>query len=500
MGQHGRETAAERAERLRTDAEARAETEEERATIKQAADTLERIAKGKGGQAFPLTDDGNVNRFLAVWRDSVLWCGSHGGGSFWVDDGRRWVEDRTNVVAGRARALVRAMDTELHAVSGADRRFVDWVFRSQSLSSQRTIVEGLKTRLGFDPDAFDPPPTDLWLNTPSLRVWLAASGYAELRDPSLHITRLTGVGFDPDEDCPRFRAAIDTWMMGRRDLVDYLQKVLGASLLPGLAGRLLVVMHGGSATGKTTLGEIMRRILGDYAGTLATEALMEQRSRASHDEALVPLIGRRFVFASEGSERQTWNAALVKLLTGGDAISLRRIYGRQTLVRPTWCMFLATNHAPSLANVDDAIRDRLRLIPFDHHVAPADRIPDLAEQLVNEEGSGILNWLLEGLWKAQAEGLGDPPRAVRELTDDYFDTADDLGRYLDERTVRDPNDRRLSVGSGQLYQDYTEWCGEEGVAAVSSTRFGHYLNEQKITRERDAGNRVVRRGIGLRLL
>jgi putative DNA primase/helicase len=275
--------------------------------------------------------------------------------------------------------------------------------------------------------------------------------------------------------------------------------VLGASLLPGTVTRQLVVWVGpSSANGKSTLGEIMRRVLGDYAGTLSADALMQQRNRATHDELLAPLVGRRWVYASEGNEGARWDTALVKLLTGADAVSLRRIYGRQELARPTWTVMLATNHVPSLGLVDPAMRDRLRLLPWDHHVPRTERVVDLAERLVEAEGPGILLWLLEGLRMVLRDGLGEPPEMVHRLTDDYFEIADDIGRYLEERTLRTPEVARQSIVASILYADYRAWCEEEGVEPVSLMRFGIRLTEEGVAKGSDARNRVTRLGIGFR--
>ena len=98
---------------------------------------------------------------------------------------------------------------------------------------------------------------------------------------------------------------------------------------------------------------------------------------------------------------------------------------------------------------------------------------------MDTEGPGILNWLLEGLWKVHRDsGIGEPPAKVRALTDDYFEAADDLGRYLAERTERDAKDPTLRVNAKELYEDYERWCGTERLAPITSTAFGRRLSER----------------------
>ena len=80
----------------------------------------------------------------------------------------------------------------------------------------------------LDPDGFDPPQTDMWLNTPSGRVYLVLEGQVLPHDPALRITRLTtGRAGCRERSCPGFRKAVRTWMCGRPELVDHLQRLLG---------------------------------------------------------------------------------------------------------------------------------------------------------------------------------------------------------------------------------------------------------------------------------
>lgn len=486
------------------------ETGVELALIAAAKDVLLPMARKRGGLAFPATDDGLVQRFLAVWRTEVLWVSDGKAAAFWVWHEDRWIEDRTNQVPARVRALARAVDAECRLVAPPPRvgdpledrqsrqrreRIERWRDACQSVARHKAVLELLHARVGFDLRMFDDEATDDLLNTPTSLLDIRRGRLLGVPDPARHITRVTGVPWWPDADCPAFRDAVLGWMCGRQHLADYLQKLLGASLLPGLATRHLVVLHGASgANGKSTLSRIVRAVLGDYAATLSVDALIShgRTSASAHAEVLSPLVGARCVLASEGSEQMRWNLAAVKLLSGGDLVSMRGIFGRQRELRPTWTMFLATNVVPDVSGVDGALRDRLRLIPFDRRLPTDEQDPDLARRLVATEGSGILNWTLEGLARALTDGLDDVPAEVRVATDDYLDAADDLGRYLEARTVPDPKSR---VGASELYHDYARWCAQEGLEPVTSTRFGLRLTGRGIAKGTTTRNTIVRIGV-----
>jgi hypothetical protein len=48
-----------------------------------------------------------------------------------------------------------------------------------------------------------------------------------------------------------------------------------------------------------------------------------------------------------------------------------------------------------------------------------------------------------------------PPRRVVEATEEYFEAEDALGRWLDERCVREPNAKSLTA---ELFNDWKQWA------------------------------------------
>ena len=58
--------------------------------------------------------------------------------------------------------------------------------------------------------------------------------------------------------------------------------------------------------------------------------------------------------------------------------------------RPQAKLVLATNHRPHVPATDDSIWRRVKLVPFNVTVPEEKRIPELAKQLLEDEGPGIL--------------------------------------------------------------------------------------------------------------
>jgi len=61
---------------------------------------------------------------------------------------------------------------------------------------------------------------------------------------------------------------------------------------------------------------------------------------------------------------------------------------------------------------------------------------------------------------------------VRDATEEYFEAEDALGRWLDERCVREVNAKSLSA---ELFNDWKQWAESAGEFVGSQRRFSDLL-------------------------
>lgn len=119
------------------------------------------------------------------------------------------------------------------------------------------------------------------------------------------------------------------------------------------------------------------------------------------------------MYCSETGSGESFRAADLKRISGGDKISARGAYAAEVKEFPArFTLFIATNFAPNMQGADNAMRRRIRLIDFPHDFENdpkyrAMRIKGLS-QVLKAERSGIFNWLLEGRDGELKEGLVVP--------------------------------------------------------------------------------------------
>ena len=93
---------------------------------------------------------------------------------------------------------------------------------------------------------------------------------------------------------------------------------------------------------------------------------------------------------------------MIKQVTGGDMITARFLFREFFEFRPAFKLVLVSNHKPKIRGTDLAIWRRVRLVPFDVTIPPADRDPLLLQRIVADELPGA------PIGRSKAAGSGRP--------------------------------------------------------------------------------------------
>ena len=288
-------------------------------------------------------------------------------------------------------------------------------------------------------------------------------------DPAHLVSISSPVTYDPEADCPVFKEFINTIFEGDEDIISFVQKMVGYSTTGRGDEQCLFILNGDGANGKSTLTNIIGKLLGGYARTAASHTLMAN-TRAGVGDDLMHLVGARFINVSETDRGQALAEAKIKRITGGDTITARALYGTYGTFKLDGKIWLATNNLPQIQSRDHGIFRRLRVIPFNKKFAPEDQDKTLPNKL-EAELSGILNWTLEGCRQWQAEGL-NPPQIILDQLDEYQQDMDSVGNYVAEKLDLQPEGK---LQSSVLFSNYKEWCQSTGYAAEDDQGFKNAL-------------------------
>ncbi|MFF2651494.1 phage/plasmid primase, P4 family [Streptomyces sp. NPDC058045] len=428
-------------------------------------------AAAAGPGTYSRTDDGNALRLVDQHADTIRYCPQRG----WLTwDGHRWAWDERGHVAELARDIARSLPEgdgqQQHKQRSLSARGLDSMVKVARTDPR--IVAPLAT-LDANP----------WqLNTPDGVVDLR-TGQLTAPDPASLHTRTTTVAPDPERPAERFRSFLEDTFGGDADLITYVQRLLGVSLIGTVTEQLLPFAFGDGANGKSTLADTVMRLVGigetGYSISAPSEMLLAS-SASNHPTEIARLAGARFVVASELDDGQRFAEARIKMLTGRDIITGRFMRQDFFSFTPTHTLWLLGNHRPQVRTGGPAFWRRLRLVPFLNTVPEHLRDTSLEEHLVDQEGPAILAWLIRGAADYARHGL-ITPAAVQTATEEYQGEQDTVGRFVDDMcTIGIPGTPGMQTPSKVLRATYERWCEKEDEEPVSAKKLAGQMKKHGV--------------------
>jgi putative DNA primase/helicase len=423
-----------------------------------------------------LTDAGNAQRlvdrhggdvrYVIGWRQWVVW------------DGTRWREDSPGQIVELAKDTARSIYAEAGACADPNRceALGKWAHASQSARALEAMVKLARTEAGV-PVSADQLDSDVWLLN-------CANGTVDLRTGELRpadrddlITKTTGIDYDPTATCPEWEDFVLWAMAGRKDLVEFLRRALGYSLTGDVSERMVFFLHGNGRNGKSTLLKTFRHAVGEYGMRVESstfEKPVRGRGGGTASPHVAQLKGARFVTTSELEDGTELAAAMLKDVTGDETVSARQLYRDPIEFMPEFKPWIAANHKPRVDADDQAIWDRLKLVPFDARV-PESETDRLLPERLRAEAPGILAWSVRGCLDWQSSGLL-LPQAVVDASQEYREEMDNFSNFLewiDELSMRADMGGvpPLDTSPSGLRNTYNEWARHEDLPRLNPTEF-----------------------------
>lgn len=443
--------------------------------------------------ASTLTDSGNADRLERDWQQQARYVPEWGKWILW--DGSRWIMDTSGQIMELAKETARRILEEGVGIADQETRkaVTNHSVRSLDLRRLKAMVELAKTL---------PNMITLSNKLNADRMLLCVrNGVINLRTGELRaatpddlITSQVPVEFDPNAKCPTFEAFLSKIMGHNKNLVNYIQRVIGYCLTGETTEQCLFFLYGKGSNGKSTLLNVIKALLGDdYCKQTPSETLMASRNSKSANNDVARLQGVRVVLSNEVEEGSRLSESLIKQLTGGDPISARYLYAEFFEFVPEFKLMIAGNHQPVIRGDDTGIWRRLQMIPFTTTIMPEERDPELPRKL-QAELPGILNFAIQGCLVWQANGL-QTPTEVTDAVNEYRTDMDLLGQWINERCEVADNKKVLASFA---YQDYKNWAMQNGFQLMSSNTFGRRLGERHAKMHTRDGN--VYQGLALKVV
>jgi putative DNA primase/helicase len=305
--------------------------------------------------------------------------------------------------------------------------------------------------------------------------------------PEDYALRRLGAEYDPDADCPRWREFLDEVV--REGDIPALQEYVGYCLMHWeMPYKRAALLLGPQDSGKSTFLNVVKTLLGG-SNNVSSENL---NSLVNTRWGTANLQGKLANITNELETLPLETLATFKTITGGGDLLTAERKGKDPFqFEPVAKHMFAANRVPPAQDADAAFHKRWLHIRFPETIPDHKQIPQLDEQLIENELAGILNWALDGLDRLTEKGrfTADPDvERKRELWEAYGHSIKRFKHNCLEITG-DSDDLIVKSIGHDLYAAFCEdWAGTEVESQSKFTR--ELTNDSKIGQ----GRRIVRDG------
>lgn len=441
-----------------------------------------------------LTDTGNAERFRRLHGEDARWCEPLGGWLLW--DGYRWRADTGGMVLELAKETALTIYGEAAEAKSEEERKAKakWAMASESQARLDAMLYLARSLLPAEPGDFDADP---WLLN-------CANGTIDLLNGNIHLPRRSDmitmsapVNYSPDAHDDVLDHFLEDVTSDDSELATYLQRAVGYSLSGDTREEVLFLLLGPTATGKSTLLESVAEMMGDYALKLPIDTFLQRRDAGSARPDIARLRGARFVIALEAGKGRHLDEPAVKEIVGGDTVSARFLYHDLITFRPVCKLWLGSNFAPQMNNLDSAIWRRVRRIPFERGFG--DKLdPKIKLHLRRNPRarSALLAWAVRGFLDWQRDGLGHAA-IVDAKTSELRAEMNPIGEFIDAVCVLG---RGYVADAKGLRTAYETWAKDNGARPIVNKDWGEQLHDLGCESRRvaqDGKQRTMWYGVGL---
>lgn len=265
--------------------------------------------------------------------------------------------------------------------------------------------------------------------------------------------------FDPDAECPLFIKSINLALEGDQDRISLIQEFFGYILARGdLSKQKFLVLIGDGNNGK---GGIISALIDMIGHENYSSVSLEQFGEPF---GLYSTVGMLANIYTEINEIDKISEGILKQYTAGEPMQLDIKYRDPVKIIPTAKLVFSMNEPPKFIDKSDGIWRRLIAVPFNYKLQDHEVIEGMATPgfwASSGEIQGIFKWALAGLIRLNSAGW-----TKSELTEKHKvkirNESSNHRLYLSETLEADPGDETGGVPIQSLYDEYKNWCKENG--------------------------------------
>ena len=449
---------------------------------------------------------GAGERLAWFLRDRALYLGKERGWAWW--DGKRWVVglDAERLVTRYAHRSMRRMTAmALDVIEKAlpdDERNAAWERTKKSAIANagkvRTInnaitVAMVHPEVGEDPARMDADPYLINVQNGVLNIHTM-----ELlpHHPKYRMTACSEYAWNPEADMSFWEEKVLEMMSGDAELVRFLQRAAGWTLLGEGTTRTQAYIHcyGISNSGKGVFTRTLLRVLGRSMACSISFGAIAEATKGAPNSDISQAEGKRYILCPDTGGSPRWDGEVLKQLTGGDVVACRELHRPKREFQPVGSLWICSNDKPMpRGSGKHAIFNRGKIVRFRQEYSqdpeklrkglalPMD--PDLERTLHEEHGEAVLKWCVLGARSyLDTRTLGTCEALEREMNEYKEGAKAALEEFADEYLRTEYDD----VDDGELAFEHDDWDTQFVTAEDLHKAFGVWCDMMNYKRGAEA--------------
>lgn len=285
---------------------------------------------------------------------------------------------------------------------------------------------------------------------------------------------------------PNLDKFINPIFLNRKILIEYIQRRLGHCLSANIDHRDIMIWKGNGRNGKSCLINLMEDVMCNYFCTAHNDLVLKIKNHGMGraEPHLVAIQNKRLAVLSEISEGDELSIKNIKRITGDDTIKARDLFQKERdteSFKPTIKLIFPLNENFNIDTTDQAILDRISIIPFDarfvdginekisnenEFIADPNFIRDFKKNHMDE----FFTWLIQGCYLYFNDLPGNKkPKLVEAAKTNFISDIDSIQQFIDDNCEINfdlPNQIPCEI----FYQQYKGYCEKNGIGEKLMTK------------------------------
>lgn len=274
--------------------------------------------------------------------------------------------------------------------------------------------------------------------------------------------------YSPAAKAPIFQRYLDRVLPDverQRILAEYLGYIFIRQGVLKLESAL--VLYGSGANGKSVFFEVVNALLG--VENVSSYSLQQLTDDTGYYRAMIS--NKLVNYASEINGKL--ETSLFKAMVSGESIPARLPYGKPMQLNQYAKFIFNCNELPREVEHTNGFFRRWLIIPFDVTIPKEEQDTELHTKIIENELSGVFNWVLDGLHRLLEQRRFSPCEAARETLEQYRIESDSVQMFLQEYGYRKSVSNEIPLQ--EIYKSYKMYCDDFGSRACSARTFSERM-------------------------